>query len=300
MKKINKTNQKNTELALEAQLDIYQQQNINPLNQRKVTQSALSALIPLAASSILSTNVQGQCVTAIDYAVPPGAGGDVLIDVDGDGIATFLLDNYNYGYQQVKPVPFALGVGDPGATANGAGIGIIQVDNTNFAATATPSMFVFSSVVLRNTYSPIMPPGGTFQVRDAEGNIASITITIDADNGNIVVTAINGVPPIECSTFPVVSTTPVGDGGDAIVKIGDITPNPVRDFIRFEVDSKVQSILTLELFDQQGKSVLQSNQVLQTGNNALAIPIPDLTNGTYYAKLTAEGNSTYKKLIVID
>jgi Secretion system C-terminal sorting domain len=300
MKKVKKTSQKNTKLALQTQLDIYQQQTINPLNQRKVVQSALSALIPLAASSILSTNVQGQCVTPIDYAVDPGVGGDVLIDVDGDGIATFFLDAYNYGYAQARPVPFNIGMGDPGAEANGAGFGIIQENGTNLVADEAPSIFLLSTVVLHNTYSPIQPPGGTFQVRDAEGNIASITITIDGETGAISVTAINGVQPVECPTLPIVSTDKAPDGDDAVVKVGDIIPNPVRDFIRFQVNSKIQSILTVELFDQQGKSVLQSNQVLQTGNNALAIPIPDLSNGTYYAKLTAEGNSTYKKLIVID
>jgi Secretion system C-terminal sorting domain len=87
--------------------------------------------------------------------------------------------------------------------------------------------------------------------------------------------------------------------GELAVQFGDIAPNPVNNMMRFAVDSKEETDLRLKLFDQYGKLVLQSTQVLNSGKNKLAIPVAQLPNGTYYAKLAANGVSGYKKLVII-
>jgi Secretion system C-terminal sorting domain len=199
MKKINKQAQLTQKENIENRLNNYLSQFPNgEAKSKKVTSSVLATLVPLAASNLLSTQVNGQCVFPITISPTQGI---IYVDVDGDGLATFAFNNSSANRQK------ALVIGaDPGAS--NARIGAVQTFTSSgspgytFAAVAGAETTNVYFAYINHFGSDPLSGGGTFNVIDANGITVPIDITI-APNGFITVNTINGMAPSTCSTNPI-------------------------------------------------------------------------------------------------
>ena len=80
----------------------------------------------------------------------------------------------------------------------------------------------------------------------------------------------------------------------------EIYPNPVIDNVFFaQVTSEIKSPFTVELFDLNGKLILQkSSTVYSNSSSTLEISTSGLSNGIYICKVTQLTGTTSKKIVL--
>ncbi len=203
MNKIYKSNADHAPVErIDRQLIQYLQQ-VLPKQRIHSGKGSLALLVPLAASGLISNQLNAQaCIFPVNNGAAPG---DVFIDIDGDGLATFLLTNVNAAgnYQHARVVN---GVnGDPTGPAN-AGIDaslIMTSGGTYFFVQAAGAGTTYAlGATLNFNGGDALTGGGTFNVQDANGVTVPINITIAAGTGVITVNTINGVAPPTCAMLP--------------------------------------------------------------------------------------------------
>lgn len=195
MKKIHKQTLDSNLQSAEEKLKSYLNQSPRKRNGQKLLHGSLALLTPLAASSLITNQLNAQgCVFPYQIGAQP----DLLLDIDGDGIATFLLANVNASFQYIAVLNAP--PGDPGGPAN-AGIEAVFVSGYYYGAPpATATTSVTFATLNYNGGDPLSS-GGTFNLVNANGVTVSINITIAA-NGNITVNTINGIAPTTCAMLP--------------------------------------------------------------------------------------------------
>ncbi len=183
------------------QLAQYLRQTLSKRNIRTIGKGSLALLTPLAASGLIPNQLNAQ---ACIFPVTNGAaGGDVLIDIDGDGLATFLLSNVNAGGNFQYAGVLNGVAGDPGGPAN-AGIDAALSASSYYyyvQAGGAGNVYVLGATLNFNGGDPLTG-GGTFNVHDANGATVAINITIAPTTGFITVNTIGGVAPVTCSMLP--------------------------------------------------------------------------------------------------
>ncbi len=81
--------------------------------------------------------------------------------------------------------------------------------------------------------------------------------------------------------------------------IVNLHPNPTTNDLFFDYYSKSKSMLTIELMDYSGKTVLKNNQLIEEGQNSIVLPLNDLERGVYILKVVSEksGTTSHHKVI---
>ncbi|HMU47245.1 MAG TPA: GEVED domain-containing protein [Chitinophagaceae bacterium] len=78
-----------------------------------------------------------------------------------------------------------------------------------------------------------------------------------------------------------------------------IMPNPATTFTHLKFESRWSGMAQISLLDIQGKSVLSSNQRINTGLNEINVDIPgSINSGTYFIAITADGETIKEKIII--
>ncbi len=79
-----------------------------------------------------------------------------------------------------------------------------------------------------------------------------------------------------------------------------LSPNPVYlgQSLRIAFDSTEKLNGSLQLYNQKGQRILQSQEAISIGNNEISIPINDLSSGIYMLSLTTEMGSINRKVII--
>lgn len=82
--------------------------------------------------------------------------------------------------------------------------------------------------------------------------------------------------------------------------VNEVYPNPATDYAEFSFNLDKSSHVNVEIYNSLGQKVnTLLNQVLDAGMHGLNINVNQLVSGTYYIRMTSNGNSITKKLTVI-
>lgn len=76
-----------------------------------------------------------------------------------------------------------------------------------------------------------------------------------------------------------------------------VIPNPATDLIAVQVAGLTQDNLDVELVDMTGKSVLKS--IINAGTTIAYFDLATVYAGTYFVRISGNGNSTVKKVVVL-
>ena len=76
-----------------------------------------------------------------------------------------------------------------------------------------------------------------------------------------------------------------------------VIPNPATDLIAVQVAGLTQDNLSVELVDLTGKSVLQST--INAGTTIAYFDLATVYAGTYFVRISGDGNSTVRKVVVL-
>jgi parallel beta-helix repeat protein len=77
-----------------------------------------------------------------------------------------------------------------------------------------------------------------------------------------------------------------------------VYPNPVSDKLNITHYLETQGVLHVEVIGMDGKRHYQSNELLPSGNHHQVIPVANLPKGIFLVRITSEGKSTHKKVII--
>ena len=178
-----------------------------------VKKGALAALVPIAASAMIPNTVDAQCAAS--------AGGFLFMDIDGDGVAEFMirtLDQGTDGNWEILAVQ-AVGnafynatnmtgyVGEAGGLVCGTIIpwqaaGTLVYAGTDCAAGQQAMGFIYS-VYGGVGYGNCTPAGGTCTVNLTlpDGTSAFIELAV-TDVNTVDLVSINGTAPVACASLP--------------------------------------------------------------------------------------------------
>jgi len=76
-----------------------------------------------------------------------------------------------------------------------------------------------------------------------------------------------------------------------------IIPNPATDLIAVQVAGLTQDDLDIELIDMNGKSIIQSK--ISAGTTIAYFDVATVYAGTYFIRISGDGNSTVRKVVVM-
>jgi hypothetical protein len=76
-----------------------------------------------------------------------------------------------------------------------------------------------------------------------------------------------------------------------------VSPNPVEDIFKLEIQSEINTVAEISIFNEEGKLMLSESKTLKNGNNAIEFNLSHLNSGVYYLKIETDKESLNKKLI---
>lgn len=81
-------------------------------------------------------------------------------------------------------------------------------------------------------------------------------------------------------------------------EIASIYPNPVNDMAFVKIMTTKKQLISISLFDIQGKEINSSQEEVSKGEQQFQIQTKNLNNGVYFVKVAIDGNTIVKKLVV--
>ena len=79
--------------------------------------------------------------------------------------------------------------------------------------------------------------------------------------------------------------------------IADIFPNPTAGKVEILIESQTEEELTLQLFDNNSKALLENTEHLQTGTNHFILDLKEFPAGNYLLIVLKKDNKIVKKII---
>ena len=79
--------------------------------------------------------------------------------------------------------------------------------------------------------------------------------------------------------------------------IADIFPNPTAGKVDILIESQTEEELTLQLFDNNSKALLENTEHLQTGTNHFILDLKEFPAGNYLLIVLKKDNKIVKKII---
>lgn len=77
----------------------------------------------------------------------------------------------------------------------------------------------------------------------------------------------------------------------------NIYPNPTNDKLNFSFQLPKQEIITIKIYDSQGKLLLENTEEKTEGKNLVHLDISSFSKGEYICHIVGEDNSIVKKII---
>jgi hypothetical protein len=65
-----------------------------------------------------------------------------------------------------------------------------------------------------------------------------------------------------------------------------LTPNPATSIINLEIDAVFSEEITWQVFDNQGKLIIQGDGTVAKGANLFELPLANVATGAYFVKIT--------------
>jgi hypothetical protein len=81
-------------------------------------------------------------------------------------------------------------------------------------------------------------------------------------------------------------------------KVASVWPSPARESANISVSTRSAGLLRVELFDALGRSVSSMTQDVHSGSTLLSLPTADLTNGHYLLRLSLNGETATRRLVI--
>jgi PKD repeat protein len=78
----------------------------------------------------------------------------------------------------------------------------------------------------------------------------------------------------------------------------NLFPNPARDIINVELESKFYSDADISIITMEGKELMQSNHQIQKGKNLINIPLSDINSGFYIVRLKISSSIIFRKIVI--
>lgn len=203
----------------------------------------------------VKANVISATKTELKITVPNGATtGKVSITVSGQtstSSSTFLV------LQPLTITSFTPKTGKPGD--------VVTITGTNFNATTNNNLVQFN--------------GTTATVTFATTTELKVTVPVGVTSGKIRVTT-GGQTTTSTDDFAI---DPVGLSENLIEGKLSIFPNPVSQIVQLKLEGKAAQQIGIELYNAQGKRVLQGSRKLQKG--VVQLNLDGLPTGKYILKI---------------
>lgn len=87
----------------------------------------------------------------------------------------------------------------------------------------------------------------------------------------------------------------IPDGEDYVIRV---SPNPARNLLNLQIDSKILDRVSWQIFDAQGKEVSRGEHDIFTGVNLIEVNISKLAAGSYFVKITGRSRIDGQKRFV--
>lgn len=81
--------------------------------------------------------------------------------------------------------------------------------------------------------------------------------------------------------------------------LNKVYPNPAISVVNFEIESKIEQRVSVELFDMAGQKVLQQNHQVARGINNKQISVAKLSKAAYYLQVTDAQNNVVGRVKVV-
>ncbi|MBP1672344.1 MAG: cell surface protein [Bacteroidetes bacterium] len=148
-----------------------------------------------------------------------------------------------------------------------------------FAGIQNGNSFNFNNLPIGQYYIKPQLPG-------YESEFTSIAVTQNNQTINVMIT-VNG------------NQLQLGvNDASTEISITGIYPNPASDVLKIAINSKDDQPALIKIIDTFGKTIIQDNVHISTGENLFEMNVTTLTSGIYIVNITSEnGNQINKKLI---
>ncbi len=163
-----------------------------------------------------------------------------------------------------------------------SGPSTITVSNVAFVNPTQITATFGASLLNTGTY--------TLTVTNPDGQSRSSTFNIISACGGGARIATNNKPS---------STELVRSNVEFKNSLNKVYPNPTNSMVYFEIESKIDQKVYVELFDMEGRRVLTQNHQVAKGINTRQISISRLTNAAYYLQVTDAQNNIMGKVKVV-
>jgi hypothetical protein len=81
-------------------------------------------------------------------------------------------------------------------------------------------------------------------------------------------------------------------------KVAPIWPSPVRESANLSVNTRGAGQLRVEIFDALGRVASAMTRDVQSGSTLLSLPTAGLTNGLYLLRLSLNGETATRRLVI--
>lgn len=115
------------------------------------------------------------------------------------------------------------------------------------------------------------------------------------------------LPPVDLAGMPRISRDVIDIGAyeyfpvfineeDVVAGQIKVWPNPFRDYVNVEVDSRPGEDIVVEVYDMMGRKIFQSEENFSTGNNAFSIQLPGTLDGMLILRVNTGKEFCFSKL----
>ncbi len=130
-------------------------------------------------------------------------------------------------------------------------------------------------------------------------------LQVRGENGKYLLAATygRGLFRLDISQLPRTIVNAVNDNNADTKKlvVSNVSPNPARSSSVLNVEYSLENggVVTARLYDELGREIrLLANQYAPAGQQALALSLKEITSGTYFLVLTANGVSVTRKIVI--
>jgi PKD repeat protein len=169
----------------------------------------------------------------------------------------------------------------PGDPINNAQVMVLNMSNQAFAyeMTGADGAFAFPNL-----------PFGTYQVYTEVLGLPTTPVIVTIEPGN---TEINNVEVVINSD----GVTTGIEKTPALVEMTDLFPNPAKESVQLNLNSKIDGALNVQIVNMSGMVV--NSQVVSAikGQNTIVLPVQSLAAGIYSVKVATENTSIVKRIV---
>ena len=169
----------------------------------------------------------------------------------------------------------------PGDPINQAQVMILNMSNQAFAyeITGTDGAFAFPNL-----------PYGTYQVYTEVLGLPTTPVIVTIEPGNTSVSNVEVVINSDGVTTGI-------EKAPAMVEMTDLFPNPAKESVQLNLNSKIDGDLSVQIVNMSGMVVNSQVVKANKGQNTIVLPVQSLAAGIYSVKVATENTSIVKRIV---